>query len=76
MRDRVLDEGYDIGVGDLAGGEIGENKCTGDVQRLFQGGCVVHLLIVTPYGLSGEGPFPGMTHGSLTPGTAENSFHA
>lgn len=37
MRDRVLDEGYDIGIGDLAGGEVGENKGAGDVQRLLQG---------------------------------------
>lgn len=37
MRDRVLDEGDDIGIGDLAGGEVGENKGAGDVQRLLQG---------------------------------------
>lgn len=37
MRDRVLDEGYDIGIGDLTGGEIGENERTGDMQRLLQG---------------------------------------
>ncbi|GLV81891.1 hypothetical protein Slala03_15800 [Streptomyces lavendulae subsp. lavendulae] len=48
MRDRVLDEGDDIGIGDLTGGEIGENKCTGDMQRLFQGGRVVHAPIVDP----------------------------
>ncbi|GLX18951.1 hypothetical protein Slala02_69350 [Streptomyces lavendulae subsp. lavendulae] len=48
MRDRVLDEGDDIGIGDLTCGEIGENERTGDMQRLLQGGRVVHGDIVNP----------------------------
>ncbi|GGZ26710.1 hypothetical protein GCM10010343_62480 [Streptomyces avidinii] len=56
MRDRVLDEGDDIGIGDLAGSEIGENEGTGDVQRLFQGSRVVHAPIVDPFGAREEGP--------------------
>ncbi|GHE59076.1 hypothetical protein GCM10017778_49430 [Streptomyces vinaceus] len=55
MRDRVLDEGDDIGVRDLSGGEIGEDEGASDVKRLFQGGRVVHAPIVNPYGSRGEG---------------------
>ncbi|GGP89580.1 hypothetical protein GCM10010215_14570 [Streptomyces virginiae] len=55
MRDRVLDEGDDIGIGDLTCGEIGEHECAGDVQRLFQGGRSVHGPIVDLPGTGEEG---------------------
>lgn len=37
MGDRVLDEGDDIGLGDLARDEIGEYEGACGVQRLFKG---------------------------------------